>query len=215
MASLKFSMKLVMLILFCATSLYLMMEHLLRYSFGVGHADNPPTITLVQNANSNEHTLSRDQLPRRVLFFGFCRHYHDFDARFAQYSIESLPKHEFYTVNLDELGLNQDMAQLNQYAVTAFNLTPSTDKWQWTLWPTCGQYKNPIYLAQRESIKASKSFFGSNSIRYPLDNQAVDRWHHDVYWPSTAHTVPLSRPSRNLLSMMPESWKRWNVLQRL
>eukprot|EP01083_Nonionella_stella_P307124 1078384_1 len=207
-----------MVTLFSVTS-YLIVEHFLRYSFRVG-PQTQDTIYLVNGPEQSGIIDSNQLQRRRVLFFAYCRHYHDFDARFAQYSIETLPNSEFYTMNLDELNLNKDMQQLNAYAVRTYNLTPNIDKWQWTLWPTCGQYKNNLYLTQRNTIKKSKVYFNNAQqslskwssafnalyrapyIQYPQNNAIINTWHHDVFWPDTAHTIPLSHPSRPLIVAM-------------
>eukprot|EP01084_Bolivina_argentea_P082015 148516_1 len=207
MVSSKFSFKFVMLLLSLMIVLYLVSEYSLRYSFGVERHETPPRITIMQqepyHESSENNKIHHTQLPRRVLFFGYCRHYHDFDARFAQYSIEQLPNSEFHTVNLDELRLNESMKQLNEYAIDTYKLQANIDKWQWTLWPTCGQYKNNLYMKHRNLIKQSKLYFNTvSNIKYPKNNGVINQWYHDVYWPDTSHTIPLSHPSRALIVAM-------------
>ena len=217
------------LIIVSSTTIFMLLYQLLKYSFGVGNYTNPPTVILTPPKSSDTSDKSDSshsaKSPRRVLFFGYCRHYHDFDAQFANYSVQSLPNSEFYLLNLDELHLNESMSQLNQYAISTYSLQPHIDKWQWTLWPTCGQYKNNLYAAQRNLIKSSKVFYHSSDqllsswssefhskypnapyITYPVSESngksVVNQWHHDVYWPEGAHTIPLSYPSRALIVAM-------------
>ena len=221
--------KMVILLVFFAIVFYLISVHLLRGGFIGEDHEHPPTVILTTNIernpfNSDEHLTKTTQsgpTRRRVLFFGYCRHFHDFDAQFAKYSIEQLPNSEFYTINLDELNLTQNIQQLNDYAINHYYLQPHIDKWQWTLWPTCGQYKNPIYLNQRNAIKASKIFYETSNdtlssyshtfnalysnppyIEYPNHNTIQNQWHHDVYWPYTSHSIPLSHPSRPFIVAM-------------
>lgn len=141
---------------------------------------------------------------RRLLLFGYCIHFHAFDAQFAKYSMEDVPNHEFYAINLlskEWLNSNSSMKELNEKVIEIFDVNPGVDKWQWTFWPTCGQYKYNLYYEYRQLIERSNEFYynsNHSSIAYP-SSRVVDDWYHNVFWPSTAHTIPLSHPSRPLI----------------
>ncbi len=80
-----------------------------------------------------------------MIFHGYCAHYHPFDYASLEHVASFLPNSEIHLFNLGKYNISTN-EQLFQLAIGhPFYLKPGVDKWQWFIFPTCGQYNNPVY----------------------------------------------------------------------